>query len=93
MPVTMTTSRRITHVLARSGSDGCLLEDLVHGCPDLTWNQIFLELDQLSRNGEVQLRRRGAGEYVVTAVRETLTSPLFIQGGIYDAHDQTGPTA
>lgn len=68
MPATMTTTMRIMHVLARSGSDGCLLEDLVRECPDLTWNQIFLELDRLSRRGEVRLMRRGAAEYVITAV-------------------------
>jgi hypothetical protein len=68
MSATMTTTMRIMHVLARFNSNGCLLEDLVRECPDLTWNQIFLELDRLSRTGEVRLRRRGTSQYVVTAV-------------------------
>jgi hypothetical protein len=60
-------NQQIMDVLARSNSNGCLLEDLLRECPDLTWNQIFLELDRLSRTGEVRLRLRGAGQYVVTA--------------------------
>jgi hypothetical protein len=68
MPSIMTTTMRIRHVLSRSGSDGCLLEDLARECHDLTWNQIFLELDRLSRRGEVRLMRRGPAEYVITAM-------------------------
>jgi hypothetical protein len=68
MPATMTTTVQIMDVLARLGSDGCLLEDLTRQCPDLTWSQIFLELNRLSRMGEVRLRLRGACQYVVTAV-------------------------
>ncbi|HSA87557.1 MAG TPA: hypothetical protein VLE46_15385 [Nitrospira sp.] len=67
MPATMTTTMQIMDVLARSGSDGCPLEDLILQCPNLTWNQIFLELDRLSRTGEVRLRLRGGCQYVVTA--------------------------
>ncbi|MGQ0666644.1 MAG: hypothetical protein ACT4O4_06385 [Nitrospiraceae bacterium] len=64
MTAAMTPATQIMDVLAHS--DGCLLEDLVRECPDLTWNQIFLELDRLSRTGDVGLRLRGAGQYVVT---------------------------
>ena len=67
MLATMTTTMQLMDVLTRSGSNGCLLEVLDRQCPDLTWNQIFLELDRLSRMGEIRLRRRGAGEYVITA--------------------------
>ena len=67
----MTTTMQIMDVLAHAGSNGCLLEDLIRQCPDLTWNQIFLELDRLSRTGEVRLRLRGACQYVVTAVTGT----------------------
>jgi hypothetical protein len=67
MLATMTTTMQLMDVLTRSGSNGCLLEVLDRQCPDLTWNQIFLELDRLSQTGEIRLRRRGAGEYVITA--------------------------
>lgn len=48
-----------------SDSPGCLLEELVSACPDLTWNQVFLEVDRLSRAGQVQLTRTGVGKYAV----------------------------
>jgi hypothetical protein len=60
MAATITTTLHIMDVLARSDSDGCLLEDLIRQCTDLTWNQVFFELDRLSL--------RGAGRYVATAV-------------------------
>ncbi|HXV68561.1 MAG TPA: hypothetical protein VD738_06515 [Nitrospira sp.] len=74
MTATMTPATRILDVLTHS--DGCLLEDLVCECPDLTWNQIFLELDRLSRTGDVRLRLRGAGQYVVTLGGENSRSPI-----------------
>jgi hypothetical protein len=46
-----------------SDSPGCLLEELVSARPALTWNQIFFEVDRLSRIGQVQLTRCGAGKY------------------------------
>lgn len=70
MPDTMTATVQIMDVLARSSSNGCLLEDLVRECSGLTWNQIFLELDRLSRTGEIRLRRRDAGHYVATATTQ-----------------------
>jgi len=66
MTATMSPTTQIMEVLARS--NGFLLEDLAHECSGLTWNQVFLELDRLSRTGEVRLRLRGRGQYVVTAV-------------------------
>jgi hypothetical protein len=42
------------------------LEDLVGLCSSYTWNQVFLEVDRLSRTGEVQLVYRGPGVYAVT---------------------------
>ncbi len=65
MPATMSPATQILEVLARS--DGCLLEEIVDQCSDLTWNQVFLELDRLSRTGEIRLGLRGPGRYIVTA--------------------------
>lgn len=50
-------------VAAVSQTPGCLIEDLVRACPDFTWNQIFLEVDRLSRTGQVRLTLKGAGLY------------------------------
>mgnify|MGYP001579545235 CR=1 FL=1 len=44
---------------------GCCLDDLVRVCPELTWNQIFLEVDRLSRAGHLRLALIGPGRYAV----------------------------
>jgi hypothetical protein len=44
---------------------GCCLDDLMRMCPELTWNQIFLEVDQLSRTGRLRLALIGPGRYAV----------------------------
>jgi hypothetical protein len=49
-------------------SPGCLLEEVVLECPDLTWNQVFCELDRMSRSGQVRLGLKGPGLYTVTTV-------------------------
>lgn len=45
----------------------CELDALVRFCPQLTWNQIFLEVDRLSRSGHLRLSLSGRpGAYEVT---------------------------
>jgi hypothetical protein len=43
----------------------CTLDELTQHCPDLHWSQIFLEVDRLSRSGELKLTSRGIGSYTV----------------------------
>lgn len=43
----------------------CDVEELTARCPQTTWNQVFLALDNLSRAGRVTLRRQGLGRYKV----------------------------
>ena len=62
---TQATTCQVMEVL-RQGS-GCDLEELVQNCPGLTWNQVFLEIDRLSRAGSVVLSREGPGHYRVRA--------------------------
>lgn len=47
---------------------GCGLDELVMLCPDYTWNQIFLEVDRLSRSGHLQLVQIGRGRYAVAVL-------------------------
>jgi len=55
-----------THILdALRRKAECDLEELVGRCPSLTWNQVFLEVDRLSRTGELRLMPRRAGVYAV----------------------------
>ena len=46
-------------------SPNCDVEELTVRCPQATWNQVFLALDTLSREGRVTLRRQGPGRYNV----------------------------
>ena len=49
-----------------SKAPGCQFEELVLACPDLTWNQVFLAVDRLSRTGQVHLRLKRPGIYTVS---------------------------
>lgn len=42
------------------------LEHLIVACADLTWNQVFLELDRLSRSGQIVIKQTSPGRYSVT---------------------------
>jgi hypothetical protein len=61
MPQESTLADRILRRIAQN--PGCLMDDLVLGEPQATWNQIFLEVDRLSRAGHVRLRVEGRGQY------------------------------
>jgi hypothetical protein len=44
----------------------CDLEEIMRQCANLTWNQVFLAVDRMSRRGEIRLVPRGRGAYTVT---------------------------
>jgi hypothetical protein len=48
-------------------SQGSLVEEIVFECPGLTWNQVFCELDRMSRAGQVRLTIKRPGFYSVTS--------------------------
>lgn len=52
---------------------GCCLDDLVKVCPELTWNQIFLEVDWLSRTGRLRLLLIGSGRYAVETITDAVS--------------------
>lgn len=43
----------------------CDLDMLVRACPTLTWNQVFSEVDRLSRSGQLRLSYLGHGHYSI----------------------------
>ena len=47
----------------------CPLEEVMELCPELTWNQIFLAIDYLSRTGEVRVMMDVGRTYTVQAYR------------------------
>lgn len=47
----------------------CNIDDLLQSCDSYTWNQVFLEVDRLSRTGELRLQYRKDGDYAVSLPR------------------------
>jgi hypothetical protein len=44
----------------------CDLEEVTRQCTNLTWNQVFLAVDHLSRSGEIMLVPMSRGMYALT---------------------------
>lgn len=73
MPPQYTTGQQAIEVIIRS--PGAMVDDVVFQCPDLTWNQIFLAIDRLSREGTLTLTPKGGGLYAVqVSDQATLTT-------------------
>jgi hypothetical protein len=47
----------------------CPLEEIVDLCPDVTWNQVFLAIDHLSRSGQIRVRLDANRTYWVQTYR------------------------
>jgi hypothetical protein len=45
----------------------CPLEEVMELCPELTWNQVFLAIDHLSRMGQVRVMMDVGKTYTVQA--------------------------
>ena len=44
---------------------GCDLDTLTNSLSDLSWSQVFLEVDRLSREGQVRVTFRTGGRYMI----------------------------
>jgi len=44
---------------------GCDLDTLTDSLSDLSWSQVFLEVDRLSREGQVLVTFRTGGRYMI----------------------------
>lgn len=64
-----TAAEAIMEALAVAQGNGCLFEQLIGACPGLTWNQIFLEVDRLSREGRVRISQDKPGVYRVRVAK------------------------
>lgn len=73
-PQQETVADRILKAVRRA--PGCELDDLELRLPGLTWNQIFLEVDRMSRTGLVRLTAKGLGVYTLRlATKESPSRP------------------
>ena len=61
----MSTAKTITAQVLESlrGNPACEFDQLVVDCSDFTWNQLFYEVDRLSRLGQLCLTPTGNGRY------------------------------
>jgi len=75
-----TTAELIMEVLAVAQGRGCSFEELIGVCPYLSWNQIFSEVDRLSREGWVQLSQEKPGIYRVRLARSAGSAPASSGG-------------
>lgn len=66
---------RVHDALEQLGTD-CPLEEVTRLCPDLTWNQVFLAVDYLSRSGQIRVTLDAANSYRVEAPRRTPECPV-----------------
>jgi hypothetical protein len=57
---------RVHRVLEQVGTD-CSMDEVMTLCPELTWNQVFIAIDYLSRTGEVRVTLEGDRTYRVQA--------------------------
>lgn len=60
----MTAEDQVIDIVRRA--HGCDFEEVMHQCTDLSWNQVFLAVDRLSRRGEIILMLMDRGMYTLT---------------------------
>lgn len=53
---------------------GCDMDTLAETLPELSWNQLFLEIDRLSRQGDILVTCKTGGRYLIQ-LPEHKTSP------------------
>jgi hypothetical protein len=55
----------LTHLIIRIANQvpDCTMEDLQTALPYCTWNQVFFEVDRMSRNGQLLLSYKKSGSY------------------------------
>jgi hypothetical protein len=63
----MATTHPVTDRILRAvkRAHRCDLDALATSLPELTWNQVFFEIDRLSRNGEVVVTFDGGDRYMI----------------------------
>ena len=52
----------------------CDLDTLANNLPELTWNQVFLEIDRLSRQGQILVTFGTGGRYMIRLPEHKKTS-------------------
>ncbi|UVT20119.1 MAG: hypothetical protein H8K03_20480 [Nitrospira sp.] len=74
---------RIHTALEQLGTE-CPLEEVMNLCPEITWNQLFLAIDYMSRTGQVRIHLDADRTYWVQSsyhqmIEGTHDSPIDAQ--------------
>ena len=64
IPINSTVEEVVTEMLGKTGP--CCLDDLVRSLPNLSWGEVFLAIDRMSRDGRLLLRQVGYSTYQIT---------------------------
>jgi hypothetical protein len=72
MPINTSADELVLEMLQRTGP--CYLDDLITSLPHLSWGEVFVAVDRMSRNGRVLLRQLGYSTYEI-ALPSQLASP------------------
>jgi hypothetical protein len=70
MPASRTCEWLVLELL-RSDDHSLKFDEIIEQLPELTWNQVFLAVDSLSRRGEIVLTRHGF-DYYAAAVEHLM---------------------
>ena len=72
-------SRKVMEMVSATATSD--LEDVIAGCCDLTWNQVCIELDRLSRTGHSVLKQIHPCRYRIMPGDGARPTPTHYQGG------------
>lgn len=51
-------------------SNHCTIEQVIFECPELTWDQVFIEVNRLRREGRIRLTLKQPGYYIVSKIAQ-----------------------
>jgi hypothetical protein len=67
--MTIATIADRVHGALRTRRTDCPMEEVVGLCPDLTWNQVFIGIDHLSRTGQIRVSMNRKRTYMVKVLQ------------------------
>lgn len=73
--ITRSTEEVVIDMLQSTGP--CCLDDLVRSLPHLSWGQVYVAVDRMSRHGRVFLHQLGYSTYRVTLSSQLASSPVY----------------
>src|SRR5512146_1921666 len=68
------TDHPVLEIIVRSPDS--VLDEIVFECPDLTWNQVFVVIDRVSREGVLTMSPKARGQYAITFPSTHDTTPV-----------------